>query len=161
MGEERIVLTREGRDKICSELELLKGPKRREIAKDLAEARAHGDLSENAEYDAAKEAQAHLEKRISSLESTLMRAQILDEKAVPKDQALLGATVKLKDVNTSEEFDYMLVSEEESDFDQDKISASSPVGKAILGHKVGDMVEVEVPAGTLRYEVVSITRQSS
>jgi len=158
MGEGRVILTKEGRAKICAELEVLKGEKRREIAKDLAEARAHGDLSENAEYDAAKEAQAQLEKRISSMEDTLMRAQILDESAVPKDQALLGATVRLKDVNTSEEFDYMLVSEEESDFDQNKISASSPVGKAILGHKVGDTVEVEVPAGTLRYEVISITR---
>ncbi len=158
MGKDYVNLTREGRDKLCGELEYLKGEKRREIAKALDEARSLGDLSENAEYDAAKEAQAMNEKRIGGIEDTLMRARIIDEKSIAKDEALLGATVKIKDHASKEEFNYMLVSEEESDYDLDKISVSSPVGKALLGHKVGDVVEVEIPAGTLKYEIVSITR---
>ena len=158
MGGSSVNLTREGRDKICRELENLKGRKRKEIAKALGEARAHGDLSENAEYDAAKEAQAMNEKRIAELEDILMRARLIDDKAMPADEALLGATVKVKDQNTEEEFDYMLVAEEESDFDLNKISISSPVGKALLGHKAGDVVEVQVPAGTLKYKIVSIAR---
>lgn len=158
MAGGHITLTREGRDKICKELDKLKSEKRREIAKALAEARAHGDLSENAEYDAAKEAQAMNEKRIRELEDTLARARIIDEKDIPKDEALLGATVTVKDTSSGEEFDYMLVSEEEADFMENKISVSSPVGKALLGHKVGDEVDVEVPAGTIKYTITKITR---
>jgi transcription elongation factor GreA len=158
MAKGRISLTREGRDKLVRDLELLKGEKRREIAKQLAEAREHGDLSENAEYDAAKEAQAHNEKRISELEDTLIQAQIIDEDAMPKDEALLGATVKVKDQSSGFEYDYVLVSEEESDFENDRISISSPVGKALLGHKVGDIVDIQVPAGTLKYEIINISR---
>ena len=158
MSEGRIALTPEGREKMVKELEVLKSTKRREIAKDLAEARAHGDLSENAEYDAAKEAQAKLEKKISDIEDTLMRATIIDTSRMPKDQALVGTTVKLRDKNTGEKFDYMLVSEEESDFDLNKISVTSPVGEALVGHKVGETVEIEVPAGILEYEIIGITR---
>ncbi len=158
MSSGRVPLTRAGREKIIQDLEMLKGEKRRSIAKDLAEARAHGDLSENAEYDAAKEAQALNEKKITQLENTLMRAQIVDDAAMPKDQALIGATVRVKDLDTKEEFDYMLVSEEESDMMEDKISISSPVGKSLLGHKTGDLVEIEVPAGVIKYEILSISR---
>jgi len=158
MGGRIVKLTREGRDKICDELAFLKEKKRREIAQALAEARAHGDLSENAEYDAAKEAQAMNEKKIGALEDTLMRAQLIDDKAMSKDEALLGATVKVKDLVSGDEFDYMLVEEEESDFDLNKISISSPVGKALLGHKVEDEVEAKVPVGVLRYRIVKISR---
>ncbi|MFH1665410.1 MAG: transcription elongation factor GreA [Candidatus Omnitrophota bacterium] len=158
MSSGNIMLTREGREKLCKELELLKGEKRREIAKALAEARAMGDLSENAEYDAAKESQAMNERRINDLEETLMRARIIDDSAAPKDEALLGAIVRVKDQDTGEEFDYMLVSEEESDFDLNKISATSPVGKALLGHKVGDVVEIKAPVGGIKYEIVEIRR---
>jgi transcription elongation factor GreA len=158
MDKGRIALTREGRDKICRELEYLKREKRKEISRALSEARTHGDLSENAEYDAAKEAQAMNEKRIAELEDILIRARLIDVKAAPQGEALLGATVKVKDQNTQEEFDYMLVSEEESDFDLNKISVSSPVGKALLGHKAGDIVEIQVPAGILKYKIISITR---
>ncbi len=153
-----ITLTREGRDKLVKELEFLKGEKRREIAKALSEARAHGDLSENAEYDAAKEAQALNEKRVAELEDVLMRARIMDESAMSSDEALLGARVKVVDKETSEEFEYMLVAEEESDFSENKISVSSPVGKALLGHKKGDIVEIEAPAGFIKYEIVGISR---
>ncbi len=158
MGAGRIVLTREGREKICRELETLKGEKRRAIAKDLALARAHGDLSENAEYDAAKEAQAMNEKKIAELEDILMRAQLINHNEMPKGEVLIGAMVKIKDTKTGAQFDYMLVSEEESDFLLNKISVSSPVGRALLGHKAGDVVEVRVPAGVLEYEILSISR---
>ena len=158
MTKKRVTLTREGREKLCAELEYLKNEKRREIAKALAEARAHGDLSENAEYDAAKEAQAMNEKKIAQLEDTLIGARIIDDKAVPKDQALLGATVKVKHQTNGEEYDYMLVSEEEADLDENKISVSSPVGKAMLGHKVGDTVRIQVPAGEVLYKITEIRR---
>ena len=157
-AKKRVTLTREGRDKICKDLESLKGEKRREIARALAEARAHGDLSENAEYDAAKEAQAMNEKKIAQLEGTLIHARLIDDSAMPKDEALLGATVRVKDTDTEEEFDYMLVAEEESDLEQNKISVSSPVGKALLGHKVGAVVEIQVPAGVINYEIINISR---
>jgi transcription elongation factor GreA len=158
MSAGRINLTKDGRNKLVKELEYLKGEKRREIAQMLAEARAHGDLSENAEYDAAKEAQAMNEKRISEIETTLVNAQIIDESNIAKDEALLGATVTVKDLGNGGKFDYMLVSEEESDYDLNKISVSSPVGKALLGHKVSDVVEISVPAGFLKYKIVKITR---
>ncbi|NQT32173.1 MAG: transcription elongation factor GreA [Candidatus Omnitrophica bacterium] len=158
MGGGRIMLTREGRAKLCEELERLKTKKRREVATALADARAHGDLSENAEYDAAKEAQAMNEKKIAEIEDILIRAQLVDDDAMPKDEALLGATIKVKDQETGEEFDYMLVSEEESDFELNKISVSSLVGKAILGHKIGDIVEIEAPAGVIKYEITEISR---
>ncbi len=158
MSKGRVVLTREGRDKLCKELEGLKGEKRREIAQALADARAHGDLSENAEYDAAKESQAMNEKKIASLEETLMNATLLDNSSMPKDEALIGATVKVKDQGTKEEFDYMLVSEAESDFELNKISTNSPVGKALLGHKVGAVVDIQVPAGVIKYEIIKISR---
>lgn len=158
MGDGRIILTRDGYEKMQNELALLSNKKRRQIAKEIDEARAKGDLSENAEYHAAKEAQAMNERRIAEIEGILSRARIIDDSAVSKDEALLGATVKVKDLSSSEEFDYMLVSEEESDYDLNKISITSPVGRALLGHKVGDVVEVRVPAGALRYEIVGISR---
>ncbi len=158
MSQQRITLTRKGYDKLQKELEGLKGKKRRQISRDIGEARAHGDISENAEYDAAKDAQGMNEKKISELENILSRAQLIDDSNMPKDEALLGATVTVKDQDTGEEFDYMLVSEAESDFESNKISASSPVGNALIGHKLGDIVEIQVPAGTLKYEIVRISR---
>jgi len=158
MSREYVSLTRKGRDKMCVELKFLKEEKRREIAKLLAEARAHGDLSENAEYDAAKEAQATNERKITEIESILIRARLIDEDSIPKDQALLGATIKIKDQDTAEECVYMLIAEEEPDIDLNKISVTSPVGKALLGHKKGDVVKIQVPAGTLTYKILSITR---
>jgi len=158
MGEGPISLTREGREKICNELEILKGPRRREIAGHLAEAREHGDLSENAEYDAAKEEQAMNEKKIGQLEDTLMRARLIDNSEIPKDKVLLGASVQVKDLKTSDNFTYMIVAEEESDLENDKISVTSPVGNGLLGHKVGDIVEISVPAGALKYKITKIER---
>jgi len=158
MAKGSAMLTREGRAKLCDELEILKGDKRREIAKDLSDARDHGDLSENAEYDAAKEAQASNEKRIAELEEILISARILDDSQMAKDEALIGAKVKVKDIKTNDVFDYMLVAEEESDFENNKISISSPVGRALMGHKVKDIVDINVPSGVLQYEIVEISR---
>ena len=155
---EEIYLTKEGYQKLREELEFLKTVRRRELSKAIGEARAHGDLSENAEYDAAKEAQAMNEKRVAELEEKLSRGRILDHAAIPKDQVLIGAKVKLKDIASGEELQYTLVSGVEADFAQNKISVSSPVGKALLGHKVNETVEIRVPAGTLKYKILNISR---
>ncbi|MBN1872313.1 MAG: transcription elongation factor GreA [Candidatus Omnitrophica bacterium] len=159
MGKDKNYLSHAGYEKLRKELERLKTVCRREIAKDLEKARGHGDLSENAEYDAAKEAQALNEKKIADLEERLSSVQILDDIIMPKDEALLGATVRLKDLSTGEEFEYTLVSELEADFDQGKISVTSPVGKSLLGHKKKEIVEIKVPAGVLKYKIMNITRQ--
>jgi transcription elongation factor GreA len=151
-------LTPEGYEKLRKDLKRLKTVKRRQISKDLETARGHGDISENAEYDAAKEAQGMNEKRIAELEGRLSEAQIMDDSKIPKDEALLGATVTLKDMDSGEKIDYTLVSELEADFAQGKISVMSPVGQALLGHKKGETVEIEVPAGTLKYRIEKIAR---
>lgn len=158
MGFGDIYLTRAGFEKIQQELEQLKMVKRRQLAKAVGEARAHGDISENAEYDAAKDAQGLNEKRILELEDKLSRAQILDDKNMSKDEVLIGATVTLKDLDTEEELQYMLVSEAEADYNQGKISVTSPVGKFLLGHKKNEVVEIDIPAGTLRYKILKIER---
>jgi len=152
-----IYLTQEGYEKLVNDLEHLKTVKRRSLAKAIGEARAHGDISENAEYDAARDAQAHNEKQIVELEDKLARVRILD-KNIPKDEILIGATVKLKDVDTLEELEYTLVSELEADYSQNKISVSSPVGGGLLGHKENEIVEIIIPAGTLKYKIIKISR---
>ena len=151
-------LTQKGYDKLLKELNHLKNVKRKSLSKAIAKARAHGDISENAEYDAAKEAQGLNEKRIAELEDKITRAQIIDDSKISKDEALIGATVKIKDMNSGEEMEYMLVSEAESDYSQNKISITSPVGKGILGHKVKEIVKIEVPAGILKYKILKIKR---
>jgi transcription elongation factor GreA len=156
MGE--IYLTKAGYQKLMEELEYLKTVKRRELSKAIGAARAHGDISENAEYDAAKDAQGMNEKRIAELENKLAGARILDDHDISSDEVLIGATVKLKDMDSDEELEYMLVSGEEADYVQNKISVASPVGSGLLNHKVNDIVEIKIPAGILRYKVLAITR---
>lgn len=151
-------LTRAGFDKLMEELEFLKTTRRRQISKEIAKARAHGDISENAEYDAAKNEQGLNEKKISELESKLSQAKIIDDSKMDKDKILIGARVKLKDLDSDEEFEYTFVSELESDYTQNKISVTSPIGKGLLGHKVGEIVEIKIPAGTLKYKVLEISR---
>ena len=153
-----IYLSREGYDKLREELDRLKTVKRREFSKAIGEARAHGDISENAEYDAAKEAQGLNEKKIMDLETKLIRAKILEDEGIPTDEVLIGATVKLKDMDTGEELSYTLVAEEEADFSKNKISVTSPVGSGLLNHKEGETVKIVIPAGTLRYKVLKISR---
>ncbi len=154
----KIYLSSEGYEKLRKELEFLKTTKRRELSRAIGEARAHGDISENAEYAAAKEDQGLNEKKIAELEEKLSMAQILDDTNMPKDEALIGAVVKLKDLDSKEELQYMLVSELEADFSQSKISVTSPIGEGLLGHKVNETVEIKVPAGTLKYKILKISR---
>lgn len=155
---ERIRLTRTGYEKLKAEYEELTTKKRREIAKALEHARAFGDLRENAEYDAAKNAQALNEKRIAELSDRLSRAELLDDSDLEKDKILIGATATLRDIENDEEFEYTFVSTEEADFATNKISVTSPIGQALLGHKVGDTVQIRVPAGILKYKVLKISR---
>ena len=152
-----IYLTQEGYEKLVNELEYLKTVKRRQLSKAVGEARSHGDISENAEYDAAKDAQAYNEKQIIELEDKLAGARILD-KDMPSDEVLIGATVKLKDMDTDEELEYTLVSELEADYNQGKISISSPVGEGLLGHKENEITEIKIPAGILKYKIIKISR---
>jgi len=153
-----IYLTPEGFEKIRKEIEYLKKVRRKEISKEIGRAREHGDISENAEYDAAKEAQGLNEKKISELEQKLSSGKILDDEKIPKDEALIGATVTLKDLDSGETFEYTLVSELEGDISNGKMSVAAPVGKALLGHKKNETVEITVPAGILHYKILKIER---
>lgn len=155
---DEVYLTREGQRKLLDELEHLKTTKRRQLSKAVGDARAHGDISENAEYDAAKDAQAQNEKRIAELEQKLSHARIIDDQDIPSDVVLIGATVELKDLDSDEEVKYLLVSEVEADYTQGKISITSPVGSALLNHKEKETVEIKIPAGILRYKILKISR---
>ena len=155
---DKIPMSREGYDKFLKELEYLKTTKRREIAADIARARAFGDLKENAEYDAAKNNQAFNEKRIHDAEEKLPRIQVIDESKIAKDQVLIGATVLLKDLKSQEEFSYSMVAQDEANFEEGKISVTSPIAKGLLGLKVGDTTEIKIPAGVLKYKVLKISR---
>lgn len=151
-------LSQEGYDKLETELRDLKTRGRKEIAADIAEARSKGDLSENAEYDAAKEAQGMLEKRISELENALAHARVLDEKDINTDKAYMLSTVTILNHKIGKEVKYTLVSPDEADFKENKISIESPIGKAILGSEIGDVKEIGVPAGTMKLEIKKIER---
>lgn len=158
MGLNEVYLTQEGYEKLKEELEYLEKTKRREISKALAHARSLGDLSENAEYDSAKNEQAHCEKKIAELKEKLSRVRIIDPGAIPKGQVFIGAKVLLLDMNTDERLEYVLVSEEEADYEAGKISIDSPVGSALMQRKENDVVEIKVPAGILKYKILKITR---
>ncbi len=149
-------LSQEGYDKLDAELKDLKTRGRREIADDIAEARAKGDLSENAEYDAAKEAQGHMETRITQLEDILANARILDAKDLDLSQVRVLTKVTILNKKMNKEMAYTLVSANEADFAKGKISVDSPIGKGLLGKKVGDVAEIQVPAGKLELEIKKI-----
>ncbi|MDP2941809.1 MAG: transcription elongation factor GreA [Candidatus Omnitrophota bacterium] len=155
---DEIYLTKSGYQKLMEELETLKTVTRRKLSKAIGEARAHGDISENAEYDAAKEAQGLNEKRISELGAKLAGARIIEDQDMPSDQVLIGATVRLRDLDSGEELEYILVAGAEADYTQNKISISSPVGAALMEHKENDEVEIKVPAGVLKYKILKISR---
>ncbi len=157
-SNESIYLTRERLVELERELHDLKSSGRKTIAAKIADARGHGDLSENAEYDAAKEEQQLLELRIGKLETTLSRAKLIEAKDLPNDKVYILSRVKLKDLKTKDEFEYLLVSPEEANFEANKISVTSPVGKALLGKTKGAMVEIKVPAGELKYEILDLNR---
>ena len=153
-----VYLTKAGFEKLRGELERLKTVERRRIAKAIGEARLQGDISENAEYDAAKDAQAHCEARISGLEEKLAHVRIIDNENISTDKVYIGAIVTLKDLKAQEEVKYTIVSAEEANYEEGKISILSPVGKAVMGRKVGEVAEINVPAGILKYKVLKIER---
>ena len=157
-SKSKIYLSKDGYEKLRDELQYCQTVKRRELSKSIGVARDHGDISENSEYDAAKEAQAFNEKKISDLQDQFSRAQVLDTSKISNDEVLIGATVKLKDLDSGEELEYTLVSEFEADFMENKISIASPIGNNLLGLKKNDTVEIKVPAGTLKYKVLGIKR---
>jgi len=154
---ERIYLSREGYEKLMHELEHLKIVKRKELSAAVEHARLLGDLKENAEYDAAKEALAFNEKRIHELENKLSIAEIIENKAGPVSSVCLGAKVKIVDLDSNEEVEYSMVGPDEADPANGFISINSPVGKALLGHKENDMVEINIPAGILKYKIIKIS----
>ncbi len=153
-----VYLTEEGLQELKEELHRLKTKERADVANAIAEARAKGDLSENAEYDAAKEKQGHLEARIAKLEDMVSRARIVDESQVDTSKAYILSTVRVKNLNNDMEQTYTLVSEREADVAQGKISVDSPVGKGLLGKSEGDVVAIDVPAGTVKLEILEISR---
>ncbi len=155
---DRIYLTKQGYNRMRDELNLLKTVVRKEVLEKIAEARAHGDLSENAEYEAAREQQAQMESKIVDLENKLTRASILDPKQIRTDRVYILTSVKLRNLDETDDeiIEYTLVSSEEADTDQGKISVRSPVGKALIGKAVGEKVQINVPKGELHYEILEI-----
>ena len=158
-GEEKeVILTQEGYDKIEKELEFLRTEKRTEIAERIKVALGFGDLSENSEYDEAKNAQAENEGKIAELENKIRHAKIIDEKEIDTKTVQIGNTVKLYDVEFEEEVEYTIVGSTEVNLAENKISNESPIGKALLGAKKGSTVEVNAPAGVIKYQILSITK---
>jgi len=156
---EPIYLSREGRLKLEAELKRLKFEERPKIVAEIRRARELGDLTENAEYHAAKEAQTHLERKIADLQYKLSRVRTVDADRIPDDKVYLFAKVLVKDQNTGEEILYTVAPPDETDVDNDIISVKSPIGAAMLGKVVGDVVEITVPAGLLKYEILKISRE--
>ncbi len=158
MVEKEVILTLDGLKKLEQELEHYKSVKRRDIAERIKEAIQFGDITENSEYEDAKNEQAMIEGRILTLEKILRNARVIDEGDIHTDVVSIGSTVRLKDLEVGEEIDYTIVGSAEADPVKSKISNESPVGKAILGQKIGRIVEVLVPAGKLRYEIINIRK---
>ncbi|MBL3656403.1 transcription elongation factor GreA [Fulvivirga sediminis] len=148
--------TKEGLDKLKTELNELKTKGRSDIAKQIAEARDKGDLSENAEYDAAKDAQGHLEAKIAQLEEVVGNARVIDESSIDTSKVSILSKVKIKNSKNGAVFTYSLVSEEEADLKASKISVQSPIGKGLLGKKEGDTAKIQTPGGEIEFEIVEI-----
>ena len=153
---ERIPMTKEGYQTLKKELEYLKSVEHPQVIRAIEEARSHGDLSENAEYDAAKERQAFIEGRLSELGYKLGNAEVIEVNNLPKDRAVFACTVVLENIDTGEDVEYQLVGPEESDIQQGRISVTSPLGKAIIGKKAGEEIVLNAPGGKRVYELVEI-----
>jgi transcription elongation factor GreA len=150
--------TQEGLNKLKEELHHMKSVQRPSISQQIAEARDKGDLSENAEYDAAKEAQGHLEAKISKLETVISNARVLDDSDLDNTKVLILSTAKIKNVANGMEITYTLVAENEANLKEKKISVDSPIGKGLLGKSVGDIAKIKVPNGTMEFEIMEISR---
>ncbi len=151
-----VPMTAEGHQRLQEELKHLTRVERPKVVQDIAEARSHGDLSENAEYDAAKDRQAFVEGRIQELNNKIALAQVIDPKTIKSDKIVFGAKVTLFDIDTEKEVTYQIVGEDEADIKVGKISITSPVGKSLIGHQVDEEVRIAVPSGVKVYEVTDI-----
>lgn len=151
-----VILTKEGYAKLKAEIEYLSTEKRREVADRIRHAREFGDIAENAEYDDAKNEQAMLEHRISMLEDRLRSARVLEKKDIAKDVVSIGSVVRLKDMAANKTIEYRIVGSAEANPSENKLSNESPVGKAIMGHKKGEVVEVAAPRGALKFKIIAI-----
>lgn len=159
MGEQQeVILTQEGFDKLEEELNYLKTEKRTEIAERIKVARGFGDLSENSEYDEAKNAQAENEQQIAELEAKIRHAKVIDSKEIDTKTVQIGNTVKLYDEEFEEEIEYTIVGSTEVDLAENKISNESPIGKALLGRKKGEVVDVDAPDGIIKFEILAIKK---
>lgn len=154
----KVLLTSEGLKKLQDELDNLKNVRRKENTAALKVAKSFGDLSENSEYDEAKNEQAEIEARISEIENMLKNAEIIDESEIATDVASIGSKVTVKDIDDGEICEYLIVGSTEADPIKGKISDESPVGSALLGHKIGEIVSVEAPMGVLEYEIINISK---
>ena len=150
--------TEEGLSNLKNEIKILESVERPKISQQIAEARDKGDLSENAEYDAAKEAQGMLEARISKLKNKLANARLIDDSEIDNSKVFVLSTVKIKNIKNSMEMTYTLVAENEADIKAGKISVDSPIGKGLLGKEVGQIADINTPAGIMKFEIVSIQR---
>jgi transcription elongation factor GreA len=151
-----VILTAEGYKKLQKEIDLLRGDKRREVAERIRIAREFGDISENAEYDDAKNEQAMLEHKIAQLEERLLSARVITKKEISKDNVSVGSHVRLRDMQANKTFEYHIVGSAEANPAQNKLSNESPVGKAIMGKKKGEVVEVAAPRGSLKFKIMEI-----
>ena len=151
-----VPMTPEGYQRLQDELKHLIRVERPRVVQDIAEARGHGDLSENAEYDAAKERQGFVEGRIAEINAKMARAQVIDAKVIDSDKVVFGATVTVYDVESENEATYRIVGEDEADIKQGLISINSPVAKALIGHRIDDEVQIRVPSGIRVYEIIDI-----
>ncbi len=150
--------TAEGLKKVRDELENLEHVERPRVTKEIADARDKGDLSENAEYHAAKEEQSLLEYKIAQMKNTLSKARIIDESQLDSSKVLALSIVKIKNIDNNKEFEYTLVADAISDLSQGKLSVNSPIGQGLLGKKVGDIAEIQVPNGIMKFEILNISR---
>ena len=159
MSEAELKLTSAGVKRIEDELRQLQTVRRQEVAENIRQAKGQGDVAENPEYEDAKTEQAFLEGRIAELKNILVSAVVIEDSEVPTDEVGVGSVVTVRDLDSGDEWQFTVVGSFEADPDEDRISYQSPIGDALFGQKVGDRVEISVPAGTLRYEIVSIRRQ--
>jgi transcription elongation factor GreA len=156
MSLKEVLLTPEGYEKLTQELDLLRTDKRREVADRIRIAREFGEIAENAEYDDAKNEQAMLEHKIAQLEERLLSARVITKKEISKDAVSVGSKVRLRDMQANKTFEYHIVGSIEANPAENKLSNESPVGKAIIGHKKGDVVEVSAPRGALKFKILEI-----
>ena len=156
MSSDRIPMSKDGYEKLKAQLDKMKNEDMPRIAEQIAQAREYGDLSENAEYDAAREAQGMLQARINDLQEKLARAMIVDKSTLPTDRVVFGSKVKVLDLDLNEEEEFILVGPGEEDYDQNKILLTSPIGQGLLAKKMDDLVEIVVPRGKLRFKILEI-----